>query len=111
MKFFSRNFWIIFYFESQKSALLVSWFQSFGKRYEIDLRVLFYHRPKLGLGLDVAAEIQILSHLLYAVRVFNSFLKLAFYSDKIAHLIILFMTWFNKIWIYEFFHEWFLNFF
>ena len=30
----------------------------FGKRYEIDLRVIFYQWPKLGL--DVEAEIQIL---------------------------------------------------
>ena len=47
-------------FESQKSALLVSLFPSFGKRYEIDLRVIFYQWPKLGFGLDVEAEIQIL---------------------------------------------------
>ena len=33
---------------------------SFGKRYEIDLRVIFYRWPKLGLWLDVEAEIQIL---------------------------------------------------
>ena len=32
----------------------------FGKRYEIDLRVIFYQWPKLGLGLDVEAKIQIL---------------------------------------------------
>ena len=47
-------------FESQKSALLVSWFSRFGKRYEIDLRVIFHQWPKLGLGLDVEAEIRIL---------------------------------------------------
>ena len=28
--------------------------------YEIDLRVIFYERPKLGLGLDVETDIQIL---------------------------------------------------
>ena len=31
-----------------------------GKRYEIDIRVIFYQWPKLGLGLDVEVEIQIL---------------------------------------------------
>ena len=52
-------------FESQKSALLVSWFPSFGKRYEIDLKVIFYQWPKLGLGLNVEAEIQILEVIYY----------------------------------------------
>jgi hypothetical protein len=29
-------------------------------RYKIDSRVIFYQWPKLGLGMDVKAEIQIL---------------------------------------------------
>ena len=44
---------------------MVSLFLSFGKRYEIDLRVIFYQWPKLGLGLDVEAEIQILKVIYY----------------------------------------------
>ena len=38
----------------------VSWFPSFGKRYGNDLRVIFYQWPKLCIGLDVEADIQIL---------------------------------------------------
>ena len=57
MKNYFRKFCIIFDIEkidseSQKSALLVSWFPSFGKRYEIELRFIFYQWPKLDLGLD-----------------------------------------------------------
>ena len=59
-----RKFRIIFDieidFESQTLALLVIWFLIFCNRYEIDLKVIFYQWPKLGLGLDVEAEIQIL---------------------------------------------------
>ena len=36
-------------------------------RYEIDLRAIFYQWPKVGLGLDVEAEIQILK-VIYAIR-------------------------------------------
>ena len=52
-----RKFRIIFDIENW---ILVRWFLSFDKRYEIDLRIIFYPWPKLGLGLDVEAEIQIL---------------------------------------------------
>ena len=38
----------------------VSWFPSFGKRYGNDLRVIFYQWPKLCIGLDVEADIQML---------------------------------------------------
>ena len=38
---------------------LVSWFPSFGKRYRNDLRVIFYKWPKLCIGMDVEADIQI----------------------------------------------------
>ena len=38
----------------------VSWFWSFVKRYEFDLRVIFDQWPKLSLGLDVQPEIPIL---------------------------------------------------
>ena len=45
----------------------VSWIQSFGKRYENDLRVIFDQWPKLNLGFDVEPEIWILKviYLLY----------------------------------------------
>ena len=62
MKIFFRKFRIIFDidfqidFESQKLALMVSWFLSLGKKYEIDVRVVFYQWPKLGLELDAEAE-------------------------------------------------------
>ena len=70
--------------QSQKSALLVSWFLSFGKRYEIDLRVIFYQWPKLGLGLDVEAEIQILK-VFYTIK--WSFGTLHFYAEYIGFCI------------------------
>ena len=38
----------------------VSLFSSFGKRYGNDFRVIFYQCPKLCIGLDVEADIQIL---------------------------------------------------
>ena len=41
-------------------SFLVSWFQSFGKKYENDLRVIFDQWPKSSLGLDVRSEIPIL---------------------------------------------------
>jgi hypothetical protein len=47
----------------------VALISEFGKRYEIDLRVIFYQWPKLGLGLDVEAEIQILK-VIYCTPIF-----------------------------------------
>jgi hypothetical protein len=41
----------------------VSWFWSFVKRYEFDLRVVFDQWPKLHLGLDVRPEIPLLKGL------------------------------------------------
>jgi hypothetical protein len=54
--------WIIFDIENWlwKSEISTFGHLSFGKRYEVNLRVIFYQWPKLGLGLDVEAEIQIL---------------------------------------------------
>ena len=49
---------------------MVSSFLRFGKRYEINLGVIFYQWPKLGLGLDVEAEIQILSILGVVMTIF-----------------------------------------
>ena len=37
------------------------------------LRVIFYQWPKLGLGLDVEAEIQIKSHLMYIFNLVKGF--------------------------------------
>ena len=54
-----------FFFKSSEYFLtlkidFVSQKFEFGKRYEIDLRVIFDQWLKLGLGLDVEAKIQIL---------------------------------------------------
>ena len=54
-----KNIWKIIYFLIT-CPFFVSWFLSFGKRYEIDLRVIFYQWPNLDLGWNVEAEIQIL---------------------------------------------------
>ena len=43
----------------------VSWFPSFGKRYENDLNDNFYQWPKLCIGFDVEADIQILKGIKY----------------------------------------------
>ena len=58
----NRKFRIIFDIENWlwKSEIGTFGQLSLGNRYEIDLRVIFYQWPKLGLGLDVEAEIQIL---------------------------------------------------
>ena len=43
----------------------VSWFPSFGKRYGNDLRFISYQWPKLCIGLNVEADIQILKGIYY----------------------------------------------
>ena len=45
--------------------IFVSWFWSFGKKYENDLRVTFDQCPKFSLGLDVWPEIPILKVIYY----------------------------------------------
>jgi hypothetical protein len=63
MNFF---FWKLQFLKHVKQFLLklcpffVSWFWSFGKKYENDLRVIFDQWPKLSLGLDMRPEIPIL---------------------------------------------------
>ena len=70
MKFF---FWKLQFLKHLKHFLLklcpffVSWFWSFGKKYENDLRVIFDQWPKLSLGLDVRHEIPILK-VIYCTR-------------------------------------------
>ena len=68
--FFVMNiFWKLQFLKHLKHFLLklcpffVSWFWSFVKRYEFDLRVIFDQWPKLHLGLDVRPEIPILKGL------------------------------------------------
>ena len=62
-------FWKLQFLKHLKHFLLklcpffVSWFWSFVKRYEFDLRVIFDQWPKLHLGLDVRPEITILKGL------------------------------------------------
>ena len=73
LNFFSekKSFWKLQLLQHLKHFLLklcpffVSWFWSFGKKYENDLRVIFDQWPKLSLGLDVRPEIPILKVIYY----------------------------------------------
>ena len=66
---FDRENWL------WKYAFNVSWFQSFGKKYENDLSVIFDRGPKLIIGFNVQQEIQILKVILYLPRPFCSTLR------------------------------------
>ena len=63
-EFFFRKIRIIFDIENGLWKSEISAFDhlisEFGKRYEIDSRVIFNQWLKLGVGLDVEADIQIL---------------------------------------------------
>ena len=54
---------ILKHFLLKLCPFFVSWFWSFGKKYENDLDVIFDHWPKLSLALDVRPEIPILKGL------------------------------------------------
>ena len=64
-------FWKLQFLKHLKHFLLkfcpffVSWFWSFGKKYENDIRVIFDQWPKLSLGLNVRPEIPILKVIYY----------------------------------------------
>ena len=68
---FLRHFFLV-----KLGQFFVSWFQSFGKRYENDLRVIFDHWSKLNLGFDVELEIWILKDI-YCLAIRSLILTMA----------------------------------
>ena len=72
-----KCFWKLQFLKHLRHFLLklcpffVSWFWSFGKKYENDLRIIFDQWPQLSLGLDVLPEIPILKVIWYICNTYS----------------------------------------